>query len=213
VAARRRVSPPSRAAAGYALYRAFATSAAVRLVARERALVRLLRAHARDVDARRLVTPRRLAEDLVRVGALVAARRGRLPKETPRWDVAVAWEAGIGRLTFGSVPLDGARPPAVEDDSDAKRAARAALAAGEVTEIIWNHSAVGDNFGARVLGWVHSLLPVGYHLLPGAHSFGALVRLLPLRPELVIACFAPLLEPRTDAVAPVAEHAEAVHAR
>ena len=165
--------------------------------------------HARDREARRLVTPRRLLEDVIRLGALHAAQRGRLPTRLPRWDVSVDWEDGLGRLTFGSVPLEGATAGPVRDDDEARRAARAALADGGVTEIVWNHSAMGENFGARVLAWVYSELPVGYHLLPGAHSFGGLVRLLAVQPDAVRAAVEPLLEPRAGTpVPPAVEHDE-----
>jgi hypothetical protein len=197
-----RLPRPRRAWAGKALWYAFASSAMVRLLASEPPLLRLLRLHVRDAEARRLVAPRRLLEDLVRLGALHAARRGRLPAQLPLWELVVDWEDGLGRLTFGSVPRDGARSRPLRDDVDARSVARAALEDGRVTEIVWNHSAMGENFGARVLGWVYSELPVGYHLLPGAHSFGGLVRLLARHPAAVRAAIEPLLGPRPDASPP-----------
>jgi hypothetical protein len=152
--------------------------AAARLAAVDVELRRLLAAYLRDAQLRKRVRPRRLREDLLRLGAIRRAHRGQ-PVTPARFSIEPTLNPATGTLalTSHSGPSRGARSPAktIED----------ALETGTVREIVWNHRAVSMSFTyVPVLGRRHLGVDVGYHGQVGVHEFGALSAIAARYPDI-----------------------------
>jgi hypothetical protein len=173
-----------------ALYRASCALAALRLVARRRALRRLGLAWARSADARAAVPARRLANDLFKLAIVLDARAGRLGVGTP-FGIQARYDAREQRLVLGSRPPDGNAASRPREPATGSSLA-SSLADGSLQEILWNHAAFGDYVWAPTLTGRKFAVHVGYHAMNGVHSFRALVLLAPRFPDLVAAALAPL---------------------
>lgn len=187
---RRRRLPalPSRRALLGRAHRVASMVAAARLVAEEPAARRLLRAYASDPESRGAIRASRIWEDVVRVAALLGAKRGKRLLAEGGFDVVPRYDPSSRRLAFASRPRGVAAGTQADGDC-----AREALADGAVEEIVWNHAAVSDGIVAPIVRRTGAWLPVGFHVVPSAHSFGALVALGRRHPELVRRSLEPLL--------------------
>jgi hypothetical protein len=176
---RNRLSSPRRSRLRAPVGRLLWPLAAGILVARDSTARRLLSIWLGDSGLRRSLRVRRLLSDLWRIAAL---RR--------------SWAEGAGFHVESVVdpPRHMLLSARASLSSRAPGDGLAALAGGELAEIVWDHSRVGENvplFGGSFLS-----VPLGHHGVIGAHSFSALVELSRRSPQALLDVFGPFLTRR-----------------
>ncbi len=177
---------PSRARA--TLGRARATA---RLVRGDRPLRRVLVTYAGEPAARGRIRPRRLTKDLLRLGILRRLQAG-TPVTSETFALRVELDENEGTLVFRSVPLAAGGVPA---DPRLTDRIRAALSAGRVRLILWDHTAVGLQVHFRYPSGRWLGIPVGYYGVIGIHHFGPLAELARHSSGVVWEAIAPLCGP------------------
>jgi hypothetical protein len=164
------------------------------------------RAHAFERTTRRLVArfpslqalasgaDDRLLRDLVRLAAATAAHLRELSYFGPPFGVRLELDAGDRRLTLVGTP-----EPAQDaaERGELRERVEAAIREGRLEEIVWDNSAVEGYLLFPSLPVAS--LDIGYHVINGAHRFGALTELAERDPEAVTAALEPLFRPRPDA--------------
>jgi hypothetical protein len=170
----------------------------LRLIARRRALRRLVLAWARAAEARRIVDRRRLVDDLLKLALILDAQSGRLPAGTP-FRVQPRYDEGKRRLMLGSRPAVGGDGASSPDGEAALPAIGRSLREGSLQEITWNHAAIGEYAWAPLPAGRKFAVAIGYHGMNGVHSFRALVLLSGLFPDLVLEALEPVLVPELEA--------------
>jgi hypothetical protein len=136
----------------------------------------------------------RLTHDLVRLAAAAAAHLRELRYLGPPFDVRVELSDSGRRLT-----LVGTSEP-VQDASDRRETrdrVASAIREGRLEEIVWDNSAVRESL--KFLSVSVPSLRIGYHVLPGAHRFTALMKLAGHHPDDLIAALGPLFRSRPEA--------------
>ncbi|NDU79649.1 hypothetical protein GWI34_44745, partial [Actinomadura sp. DSM 109109] len=118
---------------------------------------RLLVEHARSPDARRLVSLDRLLEDVEKLAVLIANQRTRVAMSTPFAIVPILEGT---RLILASRPLEALDQVA---DEGARTQALAALRAGTVNEIVWNHARLGQVAWLQLTPFRAVPIDVGYY--------------------------------------------------
>jgi hypothetical protein len=140
----------------------------------------------------------RIRQDLVRLAAAAAAHVRELHYLGPPFDVQVELDDDDLRLT-----LVGTRAPAQEASERDRVRSRtaAAIREGRLQEIVWNNSAV--EICLTFASVPAASLPIGYHVVEGAHRFTPLIEVARHHPDSVISALEPLFRARP--VAPVSE--------
>lgn len=134
----------------------------------------------------------RLLHDLVRLAAAAAAHLRELRYLGPPFDVRLELGDGDHRLT-----LVGTDEPVPDDRSEPHERVAAAIREGRLEEIVWDNSAVRESL--RFMAPEVPSLEIGYHVVPGAHRFTALMELAGQDPDGVIAALGPLFRRRPEA--------------
>lgn len=141
----------------------------------------------------------RLWDDLFRLAVLTSVQRGDLELREP-FRIHARFDAPKRRLTLTSRPPDeDGRPPATD--------VLEAIRKDGITEIVWNHAAVGQFVPLPIPGLRRRVaFDVGRYDAYGVYRFEALADLARSRPELVIGALEPLLT--TPAIEPRAYGSE-----
>ncbi|HZT44797.1 MAG TPA: hypothetical protein VFA24_01350 [Gaiellaceae bacterium] len=121
--------------------------------------------YARNRGYRSSVSLGRLTEDLLRLGAVRRAHRGYPTRKA--FAIEALLDSASSRLLLVS------RPKQAPVRGEAAEAIHAAIGDGRITEVVWNHRAVGSRYAVPLAGG-RQMLPVGYHGLTGVHEFSAL---------------------------------------
>lgn len=142
-----------------------------------------------------------LWDDLFRLAMLTSVQEGALRPASEPFRVVPVLEDG--RLTFTS------RPPEEPRSPELTPAVAAAVRAGRLREIVWNHAAVGQFVTLR-LPLVDKCISfdVGRYDAYGVYRFDELVDVAREDPDLVLAALEPLLG-RANASDPTSHHSEA----
>ena len=148
---------------------------------------RLLALHARNSEARRLVSFDRLLEDVEKLAVVIANQRSRVAMRSP---FAIVPIVEGRRLILASRPPDALDQ--VADDA-ARARALSALREGVVNEIVWNHAKFGQVVWLQLTRFRAVPIDVGYYGMYGAHHFSALERLRPVLADAVVAAVGAVL--------------------
>jgi hypothetical protein len=136
----------------------------------------------------------RLTHDLVRLAAAAAAHLRELHYLGPPFDVRLELSDNDRRLTLVGTP-----EPANDatNRGEIRDRVASAIREGRLEEIIWDNSAVRESL--KFLSASVPSLEIGYHVLPGAHRFTALLEIGGRHPDGLIAALGPLFRSRPTA--------------
>jgi hypothetical protein len=136
----------------------------------------------------------RLTHDLVRLAAAAAAHLRELHYLGPPFDVRLELSDNDRRLTLVGTP-----EPANDatNRGEIRDRVASAIREGRLEEIIWDNSAVRESL--KFLSASVPSLEIGYHVLPGAHRFTALLEIGGRHPDELIAALGPLFRSRPTA--------------
>jgi len=131
----------------------------------------------------------RLWDDIFRLAVLTSVHRGALEPVVP-FALTAAYDPDSRRLTLTSRPPDEVAPDVSHNGMvDAVRK-------GGVSELVWNHAAVGQFVALPIPGLPKRVsFDVGRYDAYGVYSFDALAGLARDRPDLVLPALMPLLTP------------------
>jgi hypothetical protein len=134
-----------------------------------------------------------LWSDLFRLGILAAVRRGRVFYPGEAFDVEAHYDSSARRLTLTSRRRDERNEPAALTNG-CRDEVVAAIQAGEMAEILWNHATIGAYVAMRIPALGRRIsFDVGRYDAYGVYRFEQLVRVAHMSPELVIGALEPLL--------------------
>ncbi|MFL5925905.1 MAG: hypothetical protein ACJ77E_03110 [Gaiellaceae bacterium] len=144
--------------------------------------------YVREASLRRAVPVQKLVDDALRLGILHQAQSGAHPIEQ-------FWlEPHLGsERTLTLVSVSGDREAA--DKPRAYDAARAALRAGHVDSVVWDHAPIALVTSILRRDGIPLTLAVGYHARDGVYAFTALSELARRRPAHALAALGPVLLP------------------
>lgn len=169
---------------GVAARSAVRTYVLLRVMMADRALQRILWFYIADGGSREAINRTQLVRDLLRLGLLIQGATGRLKADKP-FRVCVVFDRAQGLLSFVSqsagLPNEHATPKGRCASLDQSRL-ESALQAGEVRDIVWNHSDVGSHVSYPWNRWTALRVRLEDH---GVYHFDAVAALAPRAPQQV----------------------------